>query len=302
MIRKVEKIVADTPEVASFSRRTGVRAGPLRHPAQQGRRPGAPQAARPAPALGGRDHRGHARRRSQEAVPGPRGRVRPAPAGHDRRPGGPAQPDRGEDLRRRRRSAWPRSRRRSSRRSRRSQGVVDVVGVERGDPGGDLADRPRGRGPARPHRRAGLAAAPGGLAGRGRDRAAPARPHRSPCACAIRTPSASIPTRLAPDARCAARTARWRPSRSLAHADRAAGRADPAAREPAPDGDWSPRAWRAATWAARSRRSRPRLAGGQAARRLHDRGRRASTSRSARPSASCCWCSPSPPRWCCWCW
>ncbi len=76
------------------------RAGPLRDGAEQGRHPRAPEAARPAHAIGRRDHRLAARRAAREGARA-RDRVRAAAAGHARRSRGRAHADRSEDLRRR---------------------------------------------------------------------------------------------------------------------------------------------------------------------------------------------------------
>ena len=73
----------------------------------------------------------------------------------------------------------------------------------------------------------------------------------SPCACATRTPTASIPTRSGADSPCGPRTAGWCrcPAwpRPVVATGEPSSRARTCARWP-----WSPAAWKGATWAARS--------------------------------------------------
>jgi multidrug efflux pump subunit AcrB len=98
LVRKVEAFVKGTPEVASFSRRTGAELGLFATEPNKG-----DVLVRLKP----RSQRSRSRRRSSRSCapdqggrPPPRRRVRSAPAGHDRRSGGPAEPHRSEDLRR----------------------------------------------------------------------------------------------------------------------------------------------------------------------------------------------------------
>ena len=175
-------------------------AGPVRDAAEQRRHPRAPQAARRAQPIGRRDHQRPARQAGGGGA-GHRDRVRPAAAGHARRPRRQPDADRSQDLRRRSgaaRASWPsRSRRSSSK----IDGVVDVVGI--------AARRPRSR-PGQVDPVAAGAHRPDGRAGRRRScrtrGSATSRPTcgcsiaRFRCACAIPTRSASTPTRLAADA------------------------------------------------------------------------------------------------------
>ena len=134
MIRKVEKIVAETPEVASFSRRTGSELGLFATQPNKG-----DLLVRLKPR--GQRHPQRRRRSSRtcaprctEAVPGLGDRVRAAPAGHDRRPRGLANPIEvkifGDDPS----DSAAICREDPAARSRRINGLVDVVGVRAREP------------------------------------------------------------------------------------------------------------------------------------------------------------------------
>ena len=129
----------------------------------------------------------------QDAAAQARRGVRPAPPGHDRRPGRQAQSHRGEDLRRRRGAAGALADAVEARLAK-VRGVVDVVGVGARLAGGDLGDRPRRRRAGSASRwsrwRGQLQAA---WLGRGGDGASAAGPHRCLCACATPTRCVSIP-------------------------------------------------------------------------------------------------------------
>ena len=56
-VRRIEAVLTKTPEIAAFSRRTGAELGLFATEHEQGRHPRAAEAARPAHALGRRDHR-----------------------------------------------------------------------------------------------------------------------------------------------------------------------------------------------------------------------------------------------------
>ncbi len=102
-VRAIEKVVADTPEVAVVLAAHRLGAWPVRDGAEHRRHPRAPQAAEPAQSLVRRNHQRRARTRARGRAAG-RDRVRPAAAGHARRPRRQCRADRGEDLRRRSRS------------------------------------------------------------------------------------------------------------------------------------------------------------------------------------------------------
>ncbi len=104
-------------------------------------------------------------------------------------------------------------------------GVVDVVGMQRGNPEVDLDDRSRGRRPRRAHRRAGVGAAVGGVARRGGRRICGCSTGACPCACGCPTRCASTrrgwPTRC-----CARRPGRWCRCRAWRQAERSNGQAE----------------------------------------------------------------------------
>ena len=176
------------------------------------------------------------------------------------------------------------------------EGVVDIVGVQSGNPEVDLADRSGRRGRLGPDRRQVVAAALSALAGRGGDRL---RLLDRTIPVRVRYPDAIRfdPARLGETRRARQRTASWRRSQRsrLSVARRRPDRAH--AREPAPDGDGHRRASKDAT-SERRRRDHSEAARAEAAGRLHLGGRRSVPVAAPGLPRAARWCSASPRRWC----
>ena len=212
---------------------------------------------------------------------------------------GAAEPLEVEDLR---------GRLRDARRPRRASREHDGGGPGGGGRGGAAAGRSRDHLAGSTRR---PPAAPGSPSSRSRPSSPPPGSARrrptcnwataaSPCGCAIRTATASIPRawRASP---CGRRTAGWCrcrpwPGRWWPRADGELTRENlrQVALVTAPAGRARP--------GQRGRRDPGPPAPPQAAGRLLAWRWAASTSRSARLSASCSWSSAPPPRWCCSCW
>ena len=193
-VRAIEKVVADTPDVASYSRRTGSELGLFATAQNTG------------DILVRLKPRRQRTRSSEEIISDVRERVHQAAPLVDIEfvqllqdmlgdlEGNPEpievkifgdDPDRLAEL------AEP-----VEEMMNKVDGVVDVVGVQQGNPEVTWTDRSGCRGPLRAHRRAGLRPDGRQLARRGGDRSAPGRTGRFPFAFGCPTRSASIRNKL----------------------------------------------------------------------------------------------------------
>ncbi len=176
-VRKIEQIVGETPEVAAYSRRTGSELGLFATAQNTGdvlvRLKPRGQRSRSADEI-----ISEMRDKSPRGRAARRGRVRPAPAGHARRPRRESRADRDQDLRRRSRSSRGAGR---TRRGDDGQGPGHRRRRRRadGEPRSDLDGRSRGGGTLRSHGGDGLGPARRQLARRGGDRSAARRSHDS---------------------------------------------------------------------------------------------------------------------------
>ena len=131
--RRSRRSSSETPEVATFSRRTGSELGLFATQQNSGDILVRLKPRGERDAIGRRDHRRPARQ-ARRGRAGHRDRVRAAAAGHARRPRRHADADRGQGLRRRSGQCSSELSEQIERSSRRFDGVVDVVGMQRGSP------------------------------------------------------------------------------------------------------------------------------------------------------------------------